>query len=239
MSDAFSLGLETTELGFTYSIVRSKRKTAAIHVSHKGVVVRIPYGVTDAWCEQFVLARVDWIHKALNKQALVLTRVPSIEFGEAVRILGRWRELDYQYQPSSAWQLSHDQLTYFAPNQPDNAKLVTLLQNWFKVLAQNEMPIKTQQLAKKMGLENRLKAIKFRRTKSKWGHCTSLGVIQYNPLIMGATPAVIEYLICHELCHLLQPNHSAKFWALVAKECEGYKEQMAWLKQHSLELSWC
>ncbi len=239
MSDGLQLNLDVADIGFSYSIVRSKRKTAAIHVGHKGVVVRIPYSVTDAWCEQFVHSRRDWIHKTLSKQARVLAKVPSIEFTQAVRILGQWRELEYQYQQNSAWQLSHDRLIYFGPHKPDDAKLVKLLQDWFKALAQDEMILKTQQLAQKMGLENRLKAIKFRRTKSKWGHCTSLGVIQYNPLIMGAPPAVIEYLICHELCHLLQPNHSAKFWLLVANECPSYKEQVAWLKEHSLELSWC
>ena len=69
-----------------------------------------------------------------------------------------------------------------------------------------------------------------RFTRSKWGHCTSEGVLQYNWHIVLAPEPVVDYLVAHEVCHLRHLNHSAHFWALVASVCPDYQAQRDWLK---------
>lgn len=79
--------------------------------------------------------------------------------------------------------------------------------------------------------------IRFRRTKTKWGHCTSRGVIQYNWLIMMAPRDIIDYLIAHEVSHLAHPNHSARFWQQVARLAPNYLQERAWLRENGHKLN--
>ncbi|MFB1001890.1 MAG: M48 family metallopeptidase, partial [Pseudomonadales bacterium] len=79
--------------------------------------------------------------------------------------------------------------------------------------------------------------ISYRRTTSKWGHCTSEGNIQYNPLLMLAPQFVVDYIIAHEVCHLRHANHSKQFWNLVDGVYPQRNHAENWLKQHGHRLA--
>lgn len=235
-----SLPLEEIQpLGFDYQVRRSHRKTAAIHVGRQGVEVRIPGYVSDQWAHEFILSKQQWISHKLSEQSQQQTRLPMVAFGQCIWVLGESIELRYQPGVRPGWLMGKGVLSYQAPTEPTVAQLITLLQGYFKQLAQQYMPVVTQQMTLRLNQGHKLQKVVFRRTKSKWGHCTSSGVIQYNWLIMGAPKAVIDYLICHEVSHLVHHNHSPAFWLQVANLCPDYKHQQAWLKQHSVVLSWC
>lgn len=72
--------------------------------------------------------------------------------------------------------------------------------------------------------------ITIRCQKSKWGSCSSLGNLNFNCLLMDAPPEVRDYVVVHELCHRLRPDHSPAFWAEVARVLPGYKAQEKWLR---------
>ena len=87
-------------------------------------------------------------------------------------------------------------------------------------------------LAQVIGVDQKITEIKLRKTKSKWGHCTSQGIIQYNWLIMLAPYSIIDYMITHEVCHLIHMDHSRRFWNLVESICPNYEDYIQWLKDH-------
>ena len=231
--------LNLQNLSFDYTIVRSQRKSAAIHVGSQGVQVRIPYGVSDGWVEEFVVAKQHWIEQKILQQQSRQSRVPSIEIGEKVLFLGNWHTLIFQFSKRVSVHIDKDAMIYNGPKQPTNAELTLALQKFFKHQAKQFMVTKTCDMARQLKVVDRLEEVVFRRTKSKWGHCTSRGRIQYNWLIMGAPLAVIDYLISHEVSHLIQANHSRAFWQLVAQSSPNYKEHQQWLNDHASELSWC
>lgn len=72
--------------------------------------------------------------------------------------------------------------------------------------------------------------ITIRNQKSKWGSCSSQKNLNFNCLLMLAPPEVRDYVVVHELCHLLELNHSARFWAHVKRVLPDYKNQEEWLK---------
>lgn len=72
--------------------------------------------------------------------------------------------------------------------------------------------------------------IGFRFQKTKWGSCTSQKHITFNCLLVKAPPYVLDYVVVHELCHIKQMNHSAKFYALLASVLPDYKQAEKWLK---------
>ncbi len=67
---------------------------------------------------------------------------------------------------------------------------------------------------------------------SNWGSCSSRGNINLSTCLLFAPPDVIDYVIIHELAHLVEMNHSPRFWALVAKAMPDYQEKVAWLKNN-------
>lgn len=94
-----------------------------------------------------------------------------------------------------------------------------------------EMSVKT---ADKIGAK--LSSVSIKDTKSRWGSCSTKGNINYNWRIALAPKNVIEYLVCHEVCHLVHPNHSMTFWDEVKNICPDYKECRNWLKIKGREL---
>lgn len=233
MSDANS------QLGFVYQVVRSKRKTAAIHVGAKGVEIRIPSYVSDEWAHGFIISKQQWISRKLAEQRHKQQQIPTIAFGQTLLVLGVKTSLSFRLGSRKGWFTADAQLIYQAPSEPTAAQLSELLQGYFKQLAQHYLPQLTQQTANRLSQGTGLQKVVFRRTKSKWGHCTVSGIIQYNWLIMGAPKAVIDYLVCHEVSHLVHHNHSPAFWRQVASLYPDFQPQQAWLKQNSALLSWC
>ena len=231
--------LDLQSLSFDYIIVRSQRKSAAIHVSSKGVQVRIPFGVSDGWVEEFVVAKQNWIEQKILQQQSRESRVPVIEIGQKVLYLGAWHTLDFKHAPRVSMHAGNGSITYLGPKKPTNNELSQCLQKFFKRQAKLLLVPQTTEKARELKVVERLQEVVFRRTKSKWGHCTSAGRIQYNWLIVGAPLAVIDYLICHEVSHIIQANHSQAFWRVVESLCPDYKELQQWLNDHASELSWC
>lgn len=79
--------------------------------------------------------------------------------------------------------------------------------------------------------------ITIRDQKTRWGSCSSRGTLSFNWRLMLAPPAVLDYVVLHELCHLTHMNHSKEFWNSIASIMPDYKVHRTWLKEHGRELT--
>jgi predicted metal-dependent hydrolase len=79
-------------------------------------------------------------------------------------------------------------------------------------------------------------AISLRDTRSRWGSCSSVGHIMLSWRLIGAPPRVFEYVVAHELAHLIELNHSPRFWAQVDALLPDWKPARAWLKANGASL---
>lgn len=77
-----------------------------------------------------------------------------------------------------------------------------------------------------------VKKIFFKNNKSNWGSCSQKGNINISTRLLFAPDDILEYICIHELAHLIEFNHSDRFWALVEKAMPNYKEKEEWLKQN-------
>lgn len=68
--------------------------------------------------------------------------------------------------------------------------------------------------------------------RSRWGSCSAKGNLSFNCLLLLAPPEALDYVVVHELCHLLEPNHSPRFWAEVERVYPGWRECRRWLREH-------
>jgi hypothetical protein len=78
--------------------------------------------------------------------------------------------------------------------------------------------------------------ITLRDTRSRWGSCSSDGNLMYSWRLIMAPPEVLDYVAAHEVAHLQEMNHSAAFWAVVARLLPGYAAPRAWLREHGAQL---
>lgn len=78
--------------------------------------------------------------------------------------------------------------------------------------------------------------VRLKNTKTRWGSCSTRGNINLSTRLLFAPDDVIDYVIIHELAHLVEPNHSPKFWKLVERAEPDYKEKKKWLKENSRHL---
>lgn len=101
-------------------------------------------------------------------------------------------------------------------------------------LALKVIPVKVNHYAGLMKV--RYGRITIRNQKTRWGSCSSKGNLNFNCLLMLAPDEVVDYVVVHELCHLIEMNHSKAFWDQVEKVMPDYRIHRKWLKDHGNEL---
>ncbi len=101
-------------------------------------------------------------------------------------------------------------------------------------LAVRELPRRTVELAATHGFA--VSRVRVGSARSRWGSCAASGAISLNWRLVQMPPAVEDYVICHELAHLRQPNHSVRFWREVAAICPDWRAAERWLRSHGREI---
>ena len=245
MTEWFSLKRSTpapADLGFEFSIARSpRRRSISIEIRKAQVVVRAPMGAAQSLLMSFLQEKAAWVRAKIieQQQALALQPEPRrYAQGSQVPFMGETLRLVLGRGSRAAIARIDQQLhLILSPRSrlDDEAQIRQLLSRWYQQQALKILTDKTRQLAQSMDLVCTQVSIK--ATRSKWGHCTSRGAIQYNWQILLAPEAIVDYLVAHEVSHLRHHNHSADFWALVASVCPTFKADRAWLKSEGASLS--
>ena len=98
-------------------------------------------------------------------------------------------------------------------------------------LARRELPLRVLELAAADGLQ--VERVTVRDQRSRWGSCSRRRTLSLNWRLIQTPPAVSDYILWHELMHLREMNHSARFWREVERVCPVYREAEQWLRRHS------
>ena len=104
------------------------------------------------------------------------------------------------------------------------------IENHLRALASRELPARVMEFTAQHGLA--VSRVTIRSQRSRWGSCSTGGVISLNWRLVQTPPFVRDYIILHELMHLRQMNHSARFWNEVERVCPDYRKAKLWLKEN-------
>ncbi|MBU2886633.1 M48 family metallopeptidase [Gilvimarinus agarilyticus] len=232
MANAFPWPLQ-----YRYS---TRRKTLAIEVREGRVLVRAPQGYPRVLLDRAISARVDWITSKVQAQSARIATRPRYRYtcGEVLPYLGGKLTLKVvagvklgACREGAALHIT----TSARSRKPVEIQVYEQVTGWYREQAQTLLSQKTQQLSAKLGKNCR--SVKVRATRSKWGHCTRTGDIQYNWQILLAPESVVDYLVAHEVSHLRHQHHGAAFWRQVASLYPGYDVHQRWLREHGHTLS--
>jgi len=103
-----------------------------------------------------------------------------------------------------------------------------------KALARDRLTAASDRYAARLGRP--YARITLRDTRSRWGSCTEAGALMYSWRLVMAPPEVLDYVAAHEVAHLAEMNHSARFWETVERLCPGYRAHRTWLRQRGQDL---
>ncbi len=172
-----------------------------------------------------------WIKEKLEiQQALPKVKPKKFIAGEFFYFLGNSYQLQIKKGSHPYLLFQKDCfIVYVRNSETDNARVIKpLLKKWYQQQAEEILLAKTAAYAKIIGIKPGKITVK--SFKSRWGSCSINGDLQYNWRIVMAPDEIINYLVVHELCHILHHNHSPSYWRTVAQFHPEYKESRAWLK---------
>ena len=216
---------------FQYEVIRSSRKTLALYIKEQKVIVRCPSRASKIEIKEFVSKNRSWIEDRLLEERLLQREFLKIEQGG--KIFFRARELTITFKEGRKKRILIDGNKFIIQNHRlTSAKAKIQVEEYLIAKAREYIAPRAKALAKVLEVDNKITEIKLRKTKSKWGHCTSNGIIQYNWLIMLAPYSIIDYMITHEVCHLLYMDHSSRYWKLVESICPKYDQYIEWLNAY-------
>jgi predicted metal-dependent hydrolase len=118
--------------------------------------------------------------------------------------------------------------------KPKPQMIHELLKEWYKQNAKAIIKERVQMWSHTMKLSYNRITIKDQRTR--WGSCSTLRNLNFNWRLVMAPLAVLDYVVVHELAHLVEMNHSARFWSIVESYFPDFKECKDWLKHNGMTL---
>ncbi len=117
----------------------------------------------------------------------------------------------------------------------NEGQAVAAIEQWYMRRARYYITKRAQEIAQVIGVE--YNSLIVRTLKTRWGSCSGRKNLNFNWRLIMTPPSVIDYVIIHELCHLIELNHSKRFWAIVASRCPTYLIDRKWLRKNGSRLS--
>lgn len=232
---------------FTHRVSRRARQLKLSLKSDGTVVVTTPPLVPKFMVRKFVESHQDWIsthqaklqahHKKANPwqvaifgQNYPVTIITSAHAATKVQVVNAQLQVTLRTPVTKANQTLTE-----ATEQPFPTAAKTAIDAFLKRTAEKYLLPRTHQLAKTMRIT--YGRVTLREQKSRWGSCSSQGNLNFNWRLVHHPPAVIDYVIVHELAHRREMNHSRAFWSIVKQYDPAYAEHQGWLKRRGLNLS--
>ena len=221
-------------LNAPYEIIRTaRRKTASITIENGFVKIAVPVGLSEDKIDDIVNKRREWISKRVFEHAKIKPK-KNKQFisGEAFAYLGKNYRLKRIVGEESGVIFKGGYLSVgVKPEWSEGECEVHIrleLGKWFREQSLKRIKSKVKKYSEIIGVKP--KSIKIQKLENKWGSCSPNGDIVFNWRIISAPHSVIDYVVVHELCHLIEHNHSEAFWNHVARITPDYKKQKEWLK---------
>lgn len=220
-----------------YVLIRSKRKTLAIHILEDArVEVRAPLRMPLSVIEAFVASRMNWIEAHLKTARIRLEQKKKYSAGEGENVLFLGK--NYRVHLVDRADASMKENYFILP--VDEIQRRTALTEWYRQQAENQLLQIAEKWKSFTGIEWRKLSIG--NAASRWGSCNNKNDIRLSWRLILLPEEVVDYVIVHELCHTLEHNHSANFWAKVKSFLPDSRERRRALRQfeceYQNEISW-
>ncbi|MCC7363173.1 MAG: M48 family metallopeptidase [Dehalococcoidia bacterium] len=226
-----------------YTVTRSRRRKKTIEITldaSEGVLVAAPFAAPAEAIRDVVLKRAGWIIARANEGALAPNPKQFIS-GETLPYLGREVRLDVTHAdvPGVRIRFSHWLFAVTVPARLNGDERRTAIRaafvRWYRRRAGDSVRSAIERWSKVVGAAPT--AVAVRDQRRRWGSCAPDGTLRFNWRIAMAEPELLDYVVVHELAHLVHRNHSREFWSLVELAMPDYPLRRKRLREAGPRLS--
>ena len=217
----------------------SRRKTAELFIDHGQIRIVVPSSLDEQRIRRILESKKDWIRQKLRVQSeFLLPKGKEYVSGESFTYLGKNYRLKVSQTGFSEVKLRSGRLEVgvdrgLTGSEREKTVRESLLR-WYRVRAEDRLQEKTARYAKILGVVQQ--SVRIGDFKSRWGSCSVRGDISFNWRIIVAPHRIVDYVVVHELSHLVKHDHSEKFWKTIERVLPDYRERKEWLKWNGLGL---
>ena len=208
-------------------------------VDERGLTVSVPWRTSERYIARFLQDSAAWVLRKLDAWESQQPIERVWRDGELVDYLGRQLRVALAAQDGySLAQLEDgDVLSLSLPAPHDPAKVRASLVKWYRRQAQHYFHTRVQHFSAQLAVET--PRVFLSNARRHWGSCNVKREVRLSWRLMQAAPHVVDYVVVHELAHLKEMNHSARFWRLVERLCPEYssaRRELDAVSQHLMAL---
>ena len=221
-----------------YRLIRVRRRSIGMQVDQRGLVVRAPRWVAILDIELALCDRAAWIVAALAEWRDGYREALPTEWRSGAPLLYLGRQLTLALFPARRETIAADllNLTIQHPTPANQAEIGAFVCRWLKEQALALLVPRAWHFARR--LQTTLPTVKLSNARTQWGSCNVRGEIRLNWRLVQLAPQLADYVVAHEVAHLVELNHSARFWALVESLLPGHARQRPELDALTPMLAW-
>ena len=209
-----------------YTLIRSRRKTVALYVRAGLIEVRAPLKMPKSTIDRFVASKEDWVTERLNILETQQRRRDdfTVDYGDEILYRGK----RYPVTKQDVKRAGFDGERFCIPPNLSAEQVKHACVQVYRALAAQHIKVRAYEFAETMSVSP--SAVKINKARSRWGSCSAKKSINFSWYLIMADDDLIDCIIVHELAHLIEMNHSARFWAIVESVLPDYKNSKARLK---------
>lgn len=231
--------LELSGAEIPIRIVREQRRSIRAYLGREEVIMRFPRAITAEEESKHMERLVKWVEKQYHKRADAFQKYQAADYqdGDTLRVGERQYTLALQVEnrKTNSGRLKEGQIVLkLASDQSEKQRSKAIRTLLSRVIGADFLPAITERVHELNDryFQRRIKGVKLKYNHSNWGSCSNTGNINLSTRLLFAPQDVVDYVIIHELAHLIQLNHSPKFWAEVARAMPEYEQHEAWLREY-------
>lgn len=220
-------------------LIKESRKNVRTSVGKDAVYLRIPFWTSRkqqqklrAWC-------IQWLQNKHQKTGLLNSlQKKTIRTGTLIRLPDQdlTVHISYEERKTGRGQITDDQILLKVPEGMDFEDELNLVRKIINnLLSKRYLPVFEKRVREinDRFFRQQISSVKLRYNYSKWGSCSSTNQITLSTRLIFTPQEVVDYVIVHELAHLIELNHSARFWSIVEKIIPDYRDHEKWLRENA------
>ncbi|HVO89322.1 MAG TPA: SprT family zinc-dependent metalloprotease [Casimicrobiaceae bacterium] len=207
-----------------YRLIRARRRSIGMEVHFEGLTVRAPRWVSLRDIDIALIERATWIVRSLAEWRARKREVMPSRWATGAPIVYRGRELRLALFPARRPVIEADMfnLTIRHPSPQDEPQIESLVAHWLRDQAWALIATRVPDYAQRVGMPQ--PSVRLSNARSEWGSCNAKGEIRLNWRLVQLPPPLAEYVVAHEVAHIIELNHSPRFWSLVETLLPGHAD---------------
>ncbi len=204
---------------------RARRFTLRLEPAGEGAVLTVPPGVPEVESRRFLARHAGWLRTALAHRPEEVV----VGHGAELPVAGRLVPVEVRPGPRRPPVLGDGALVLQGAGA-EGPRIAA----WLRLRARDALLPAARFHARSLGRQ--IAAIGLRDTRSRWGSCSTSGTLSFSWRLAMAPAEVLDYVAAHEAAHLVEMNHSARYWAVLERLVPDYDRHRAWLKREGRKL---